>query len=344
MKKIILIISCLFVTRAQASCDCWMDSPNNVSNYSHTETEEERRIRVEKYNEKLKQNDKLPLHRAIQRCDLQEVARLCAMNVDVNMKNAIDKETPLCLAIRHYRWRDLIKKNDLLEIIKTLLAHPHINPNMCAPYNDDYHEVTPLILACDAGNVLIVKELLSHNKINVNATPYKIPYEYYAPATALSTALYRYRMDNKTSRRTILELLLNHADINPNIGSLLNNAIKAGDTQNVKLLVAHPHTQLNLVKKVDYQSPAITPVELAHSLGNKSYVTYILDAYEQSKKAAIFILMAHHKRAGVNSPARVIPAQTLKGFAYFVLRNKPCNSFKMKEYREYANSYACSIQ
>lgn len=333
MKKIKILTSCLFclyVFNIKASCDCWMDPAPPLYVYeARPKTAEELRKETELYQQRKHQHDKLPLHRAVIGKNIPEISRLCSLNVDPNIRDAVDKKTPLCWAMQHVGYMSDRETDQIVRIIKILLAHPAINPNI------PDSEGTPLMIACEQlwnkKNFSVLKALLASKKVNVNTR-----FGYYC-----ETPLYRVVGASSFIDRTILQLLLGRADINPSIPTIhgitpLHRTIQRGDTKAACMLIAHPNTQFNVKLKgqLHEKFEGMTPIELARSLDNKQVVQHILDAYEQSKKAAIMVLMAHHNRAGVHCIARIISTQTLKALANFVLKAKPCPLSRMQEYRE----------
>lgn len=326
MKKLIFLIGCLCGPGAWASCDCWLDpAPETTFVYRYTTPTAKQRRRHNKWEH---QHDNLPLHRAVMNDNVHEVAELCALNRDLNVQDAVDKRTPLCIAV----------VNDSVDIVKILLAQAHVDPNI------PDKEKTPLMHAFENAwsdnDHEMVKVLLSSSKLNINAIAH------YSGNTVLGQMITGYSPLDMIG----LSLLLKRLDLNTNVldywgNLLLYEEINQGRAELACMLIAHPNTRLDWRVKSGRCKKiyGMTAIEIAYLRGNKRVVKYILDVYEQSKRAAIMLLMAHHERVGTRSPAAIIPFPILKELAAgFIVRRKPCPLGEMSQYRNYANR--CCIQ
>lgn len=112
-----------------------------------------------------------PLFEACKNGNIKIVQALLDRNdIDVNAKSVLGKEqlTPLNIAI--------IKNN--FEIARMLIERNDININLTSLDTDTYHnfyeyidykEITPLYQASECGDLEIVKLLLNHQNIDINA-------------------------------------------------------------------------------------------------------------------------------------------------------------------------------
>lgn len=312
-------MSCAFITNKSLCSDrgCLIDIP---ALGSPPFLPEDTVVRAGTSCQRLHRHDLLPLHRAISLGNVEQIAMLCELNISVNERDPVELLTPMNYAVRCF----LKKPNLVAPIVKILLSHPCIQPDI-----PDKDNKTPLMYACLRENVVLARELLLSNKVNINAVGGLYN------ETVLFMVVHEY-----FGNRSILDLLLKRIDLDVNLGNCfgetpLYKAITKGDTQTACSLIAHPNTYINL--KIDGK----TFLDLAYLLEDHVAVKCIFDSYEQSKRAAFVVLMAGHPRAGAKSPARFFPVKFLKNTAFFVLRSKPVAPRVQKKH-DILSRFCCS--